>query len=366
MKARQAQPADDAALRRLVRESAMPGWIRLAYGRDPCFETAAATGSETNQTIVVAHQDRILTFGCRAERAVLVNGRPGAVGYLSNLRSTREGRARMALARGFRFLRELHQAGTVPAYLTTVIDANHEAKRVLCAGRAGLPVYHDFGRYLAHALVITRRPPPNTTISAGCRIRTGDTVGAPAISGFLRTAGARRQFFPLIAPDQLGRPPFAGLAAADFLVALDGDRIRGVIAKWDQSACKQVWVQDYAAPLRWLRPACSLLAKGAGYPPLPRSGAQLRILHAAFACIDGDDPALLRALLARLADDHRRAGYHCLAIGLHESDPLSRALDHWPAFTYASRLYLAAWADGEAWLDRLDRDRPPFLELATL
>ena len=63
------------------------------------------------------------------------------------------------LARGYQFLRQLHADRRADFYLTTIADENRAAIRLLTSGRAELPVYNPWGRYITLAI----RPRPDAS-----------------------------------------------------------------------------------------------------------------------------------------------------------------------------------------------------------
>ena len=79
-----------------------------------------------------------------------------------------------------------------------------------------------------------------------------------------------------------------------------------------------------------------------------------------------DDPEVFRSLLERVYAEHQEGGDHFLALGLHERDPLRAALRHFMTFRYTSRCYLVCCDDGLAFVNKLDQEKVPYLELATL
>ena len=76
----------DPALRALLREHAMPGWVELALEREPDFFAAAAATGGLSQTVVALENDTVVGMGCRSVREVYLNGRAASLGYLSGLR----------------------------------------------------------------------------------------------------------------------------------------------------------------------------------------------------------------------------------------------------------------------------------------
>lgn len=356
----------DAALRRMAREQAMPGWIRLAFCREPDWGAGEHVLGHICQTVVALDAaGEVVGCGVRAIRHAYVNGRRTAIGYLCGLRSLPRVRGSLALAQSYRHLRKLHEADRLtPAYLTTIVEANKDVVSLLTSRRSTLPAYLDRGRFITSAILPGRRAacsPPG-----GVEIRTPPEVPMADVLGFLGEEGPKRQFFPVLEQEDLASPRCRGLEAGDFRVATRDGVIIGVAAAWDQTAFRQTVVAGYSPLLRAARPLLNTALRISGRRPLPRAGERLNLFHVAFACVRKDDPAVFAALLERMRADLWKSRHDCLVIGLHERDPLRAALVPFPAFHYASRLYLACWEDGESFCDALRPDLIPHLETAML
>ena len=119
-----ATPDDDAGLREVFRETTMPGMIGLQFLREPNFFESNCVLGGFHQTIVCRDTDtgEIIGCGCRSVRELNVDGRLESVGYLSMLRGKKPFRSLGLMARGYRFLSELHQDGKANFYLTTIAE----------------------------------------------------------------------------------------------------------------------------------------------------------------------------------------------------------------------------------------------------
>ena len=360
-----AGPEHEPQLRALLREHAMPGWVELTLEREPDFFAAAATIGGVSQTIVALEGDTVVGMGCRSVREVYLNGRAASLGYLSGLRLQPAFRRGTALARGYRFLRHLHEDGRTAAYVSTIIEDNRDAMALLAGGRAGLPRYRDLGRYVTFAVALGawrpgRRPRPDVIVSHAA------PSDLDAVVAFLNEHGRRRQFFPVVRRSDFNSRVWQGLDPRNLLVARgDSGRIEGAAACWDQSAYKQTRVIRYRPFLAAVRPLLNAVLHLAGFPRLPAEGAVLPALSLSLVCIRGDDPGTLAALL-NAAHAEYRAGCRWLVIGLHERDPLCRAIRRWTSLRYASRLYAVYWEDGRPVIDALEPEPVPYLEVATL
>lgn len=352
----------DAQLKKLMAETPMPGWIKVAYCREPSFFEALAVEGKHNQVVAVLEEDDLAGMGCRCTKPVYVDGRQAEFGYLGGLRFRESARGGMGLIRGFRFFRELHADARVPAYITTVMEANRIAVNVLTAGRAGMPHYIDSGRYTTYAISTSAV----RKVELRWRVVRGTEMMLPAICRFLNEEGCRRQFFPVISVDDFGSGYLRNLAASDFLVAVDGDAIAGVLAVWNQNGFKQNRVVGYSRTVGLLRRPLNTGLRMAGFSPLPEPGSDLNVLYASFICIAGDNVPVLGDLLRAAHAMHAGSGVHYLLAGFHERDPLSAALRGFRYFEYRSRLYLVCWEDGLGTVNKLDRRRIPYLDPATL
>ena len=269
------------------------------------------------------------------------------------------------LSRAFALFRELHEDGRAPFYLVSIVAGNHPARRLLTSGLPGFPRLRAQDRLVTHAIHLgrLRRPLP---LPRGLRLEAGSEARLPALLDCLDRNGRRRQLAPCWSAETLCRPGHTpGLAASDFALALDGERVVGCLAAWDQGAVKQLVVRGYAGALAAWRPALNLVAPLAGWPRLPAPGTGLRSCYASHRAVDGDDPAVFAALLRAVHNRAVRRGCGYLTIGLGAADPARSVLAGYRATAYDSDLHLAAWADGEAAASEVD-GRLPDPEIALL
>jgi hypothetical protein len=362
MKIALADRSHDSALRALVRSMPMPGSVQLAFAREPSFFGAMQVEGTEHQVIIAQEGERVVGMGCRSIKPVYVNGRPARMGHLGGLRTDPSIRSTTVLARAYAFLRELHRDGGAPAYLSTIVEENNTAMAILTSRRAGLPAYHDLGRYLTHVMPAARVGRPSGPV------RVGPAAGLDPdrVVRFLNEQGRRRQFFPVVAGADLGAGRFRGLHLRDILVATVGGAIVGTMGAWDQAAYRQVIVHGYAQPLRALRPVLNPVLRLSGQPVLPPAGLPLRILYASLVAVADDDPDVLASLVRAVCRRASARGHQVVALGLHERDPLRRGLARIPARVYRSRLFCVAWEDGTPFVDALDRGRVPYLEPGAL
>lgn len=361
-----ATPSDDNALRGLLQRMPMPGNVRLAYLREPSFFDALQVEGRYSEVIIGrdVKTGQIIGLGNRSIKTAFINGQPSPVGYLSSLRLLEEYRGSTYLARGYRLFHDRHLDGRSRLYLTTILEDNVLARKVLTSGRAGLPAYHDYGQYFCMAVSLRQKPRP--THVHGLEIRPAEPGDVPAVIKFWNKEGPNKQFFPQYnAKDlQSAEGLLRELEIKSILLAYSGNQLVGTVAAWDQKKFRQSQVIGYSGKLSLFRLPYNVAARLLGYPILPRPGSYVDYINLALVCILDDDQPVFGALLAELLKRYR-SSYSVLMAGLHEKDPLLPELRQYRHFAYPSRLYVVCWEDGETDFGNLD-ERVPYLELGTL
>lgn len=362
-----ATQADDADLRRLLRENPIAGSISLSFEREPCYFDASIIEGVFHQTIVARESDSgdVIAFGNRSVRPLYVNGQARDIGYMSQLRVNPSYGKGMYLARGlaggFKKYRELHEDGRTPFYLMSVVEDNLPARRLLTSGLPEYPTAREYARMFTYAIYPVRRKrelplPPSLRIVRGDDIRAGDIVD------YLNRNNARKQFAPHWTCDSLF---LSNLSPSDFFLAFDGEHVVGCLACWDQSAFKQTVVRGYSGSLKRWRKVINLLSRFGGVPYLPEPNTPLRYLYASHVAIDDDDPVIFNALLRAVYNHSIEQKYSYFMIGLGESNPFRKTVESYRPLIYISQIYLVDWDDNGDLLGNIDH-RIPGLEIAVL
>jgi len=362
---RPANPADDSAIRDLLRREPMPGRIRLTYRREPDFGLGCEIAGDDCRVLVAADEENGTLAGvaCRWVRNVYINGQEQRIGYLGQLRINSRYRGRWLISRGFSLLKNWHNEDPLPVYLAAIVEGNLEATGVLVKkGRRGFPRFHRVAEYRTLAIDTTR---------AKHLLRANVEVSAPGedefadLAAFLQAQGRKRQFFQKWTREGLVRLSGFGLRGEDLRIARRSGEIAGVAALWDQSAYKQTIIDSYSGWLRALAPLYNLVAPGIGRRALPRPGEELCSAYVSLVCIANSDIGVFRVLLRELYNLARSRRLHYMLIGLDSRDPLLAAAREYSHVLYPSRLYLAEWPGGEGIHEQLD-GRPAYVDIATL
>jgi hypothetical protein len=360
-----AERGDDAELRALLRENPMSGSMQVAFEREPDFFAACAIRGEFHQVGVGRDLEsgRIVGLGTRSIAEAFVNGRPVSFGWLSDLRLAPRYRGGTLVARGYRFLRQLHADGKAGLYGTVIFHDNQAALQTIAATRAGLPAYHDLGVFHCPGINLRRRKP---AMAAGCEILHGRRELLPEIVDCLNRNNARRQFAPVHDVESfIHGNRWKDFQVSDFYVARRNNRVIGVVGRWDQTAFKQTRVISYGKRLRWMVPAANAVQSLLGAPSFPEPGQYVPFFYVSFIAVDRDDAGVFRALLREVYNDSVGSSFRYAMAGLHERDPLLVVLKDYSLTPFAGRLFCVCFADGENEYRALD-GRIPYVEAATL
>jgi hypothetical protein len=359
-----AAPADEPGLRELSRAASMQGTIRMAFDRAPDYFASLRPEGRRTEVLVCREiaSGRVMEVIHRSIRPMWVNGAVTPVGYLSGLRLSPEVQRGMLLARGNKFLRELHSDRQTEFYLCTIIEDNRLALAQLQSGRCGLPHMHDLGRFCGMAVGMR---PVSRRVSGQFQLRPATPADLSELVAFLRREGPKRQFFPVYAPEDFCRNDslLPGLAWEDIILAWEGAELIGTAAAWDQRSFCRWLVAGYAPWLRALRPLLNAVATCWGYPPLPAPGVVPNYFMLSLVCIRDHDTRVFQALLDEIMV-RRRDRFDFLFAGLHERDPLMPELQARRHISMPSRLLAAAWDDGAESIRQLRPELVPYLEIA--
>lgn len=359
-----ADPSDDAQLRARMAADHMDGDISVSFRREPSYFAGSALQGQSVQVIKCTERasGMIVGMGSRLKLLAYINGQACLTGYLGDLRAAPGYRNGTLLARGYRFLRELHSRDPVPFYYSVIFSGNQAALASLTGARAGLPVYRALGRVLTPALHLdfARRALALPGIGFG---RAHDDETEDLIA-FLNAELSKKQFAPIIKLADLRRGGrLAGLSLQDFFVARQGGRIVACVAAWDQTAIRQTHIERYSRMLKWMRPGYNLISRFSPLKPLPAPGARIPYLYFSLIAVRDNNAAVFRGLLRHAYNELRAGPWHYGIASLHERDPLAAVLSDYRRIDASGLLFVVHYPrDGDP-ADVLDA-RPPYVDMA--
>ena len=359
---KRAKPEDEAVIRKLLRDAPMQGAVRLALLREPDANLAAEIEGRKHNTILVMDSDseQVLGTGNRSVRPMYVDGQVRSVGYLGLLRASPGRIAIRRLMAGFRGLEQTHSGDEIAYDLTSIIEDNAAAVRLLERGLNGLPHYRPLAK-LSTFIVSTS----GKAAKARNRVEVASIEDLGDIVSCLQDYLSQYQFAPYwdeqtIRDDRLCN----NLSADDFLIIRDGEKVVSCLAIWDQKTFKQAVVQGYSGLISYLRPALNLLLSILGKPRLPKAPGELNMAYVSHLAVRNNDPVKFIDMVSAARNAAAKKGIEYLALGLTTVHPLHGVMRAaFPHYQYASNLYTVHW-------DRKRTDilhgRIPHVEVAVL
>lgn len=322
---RAAEPGDDAALRRLLRETPLPGGISVTLEREPSF-----FGADVD---VIRHDTVWLDgagCGSRLLKRAWWNGEETDVAYCADLRVHPQERHRSGrlLRHAFEGCDAMQARYPAAVTWTAVFEENIRARRILESGRNGLPVYEDRGRLLCPALLAF---PGKRLPKAGAR-------EWEEIADFINAHRRDRPLAPVVDAESFANGErWPGLRAEDVLMKRENGKIRGVVGLHDVRHCRQIRIHGVPGWLQRLRGPSRLLAGLGLGPVIPAVGEVMPLAYASF--LTAESVTIARELLRAAAAEAARRGLGFVMTAVHEHDPFVPALRGLPRVPFAGRLY---------------------------
>ena len=351
-----ASRADDAAIRRLLRENPMRGSVTLTLEREPDYFLGANLGGGEDRVIVAFEGNQLLCMGRCTTRDAWLNGQVRRVGYLAELRLDARAQGRFDVLRGgYRFFQELHETDPADFYFTSIAADNERARRLLERGLPGLPRYEHIGN-LTTLLVSTR--------TSGATRLTLSPIASDELVTFLNATASRNQLSVSWTKERIGALASHDLPIASFGALRKDGAIVAAAGFWDQRRFRQTIVRGYSPALNIARPFINSVGGVFGFRPLPGIGATLSHAFLSPLAIAAGHDALLSDLVAAFCTRAAVHGINYITVALPSRVAGLAALKRrFRCRAYASRLYRVRWP-GEP--NVAFDDRPLLPDLALL
>jgi hypothetical protein len=343
-----ATPKDDPQLRARMAQDWIAGDICISFRREPNYFAGCRLQGDSVQVITCREtsNNKIVGLGSLCSNLVHVNGVPTRAGYLADLRGDPAYRNGTLLARGYRFLRTLHEADPLPNYYTIIFETNEAALRSLIHSRAGLPAYEPAGKIRTPALHLDF--PKLAIYIEGLNFRRANRNDLSAIVRFLNQRLSLKQFSPIYTESDFGAGGRCSSLPMDhFFLALQGGIIVGTIAAWDQREVRQTHIERYSATLNTFRPFYNLASLISPLKGLPAVGSRVPYLYLCCIATKDNDVAVFRALLRFAYNQLRTGPWHYAVAGLHDLDPLAAVLGEYRGIPTAGLLYQVNFGSNE-------------------
>lgn len=337
-----ATPANEAAIRRLLRENRMNGAVTVGLEREPDYFRGADIAGGEDQTIVAHSGSRLVCMGRCTMRECWMDGSVRRVGYLAELRLDAAARGRFEILRdGYSFFHTQQRKDPEVLYFTSIAADNERARRLLEKGARGLPEY-AFLSELDTLVVAVPHQPRSTKL----HVQRATLEHVPDLLGVLNEHGRRHQLAAVWTANSLRELERQGLPLDRFLLAFHGGEVVACGALWDQRGFRQTMIHGYSGSLSLARPLVNLASVILGRPKLPPAGSVLaHAFLSPLACVAGAE-AILPDFIESAFPLAMRLGAKFLTLGLAAADSrLPTLRRRFSTRTWRSRLYRVDWPD---------------------
>jgi hypothetical protein len=350
---------DEPDIRRLLRENAMEGQLRISLEREPDAFAADFELARAQDFVIARDMNTGEAIGL-CERTVhdcFVNGEPRALPYIGALRVSASHRNKNAIIKGgFAKLRSMvDAAGVLPFAITSISSENMTALRLLGKGLPGLPRYEASGEFSTFLL------------RASGREVAADPVASEELAAAANHWNAQHQFAKVWSRFEVERLSAFGLPPGSCLGIKKSGKLCASIGLWDQRKHRQAVIRHYPAMLRILRPAANAFAAVTGRPPLPRTGQAVSVAVAShFSWTDGLEKTFVQLIKTALARAST-LGIAAVAFGFAGNGLCQRLLrnNFARSMEFQTKLFRVFWPENIARLIEFD-GRPVHPELGIL
>ena len=335
----------------LINSTSVKGDIEVSFTKEPDYLKALKVCADDVQTVIGKVNDKVEILGTRSLKKVYINGEKETLGYLSDLKISKNAKKIHALSEGFKFMKSLMDDSRAKFHIATIIEDNKQGKIALTwtNKNPNIPNFYDLGIMNTYFIL----PVLPIFISKKNNVIRGSMDILDDIVEFLNTEGRKKQFFPIYTKEYFLNLPNFNIE--DFYVATANNEIVGVVAKWEQTSFKQVIIKKYNKKWKWIKRLTGKI--------LPQENEPIKQFYLSFIAIKDNKNSVFEVLLSKIHNDNRHYKYFSLI--LHSKDNLNRSLRKFFSIKYKSRLYITEFMEDEEITNMVD-DRIPYLELAGL
>lgn len=330
---------DDQAIRARFEKDWMPGNVSVTFRREPSFFGSLNLFGESSEVIKCKDKKSgtLVGFGTRYRRQFFYNGQIITGGYLADLRCEPAYRGRGLLARGYKFLHDLHTENPYRAYYSVIYDGNLSAERVLTSGKAGLPQYLDRGLIKTPAVHLDFKLPE--IVLPGVTFRSARELDIPKVIDFLHNEYVKKQFAPAYNMEHFKQLASFGFKIEDLTLAEAKGEIVGTAAAFSPAKFRQTHVEQYSKKLSFFRPFYNTASYLTPLKPLPAVGKEIPYFYLLMPAAKENNARIMDALLRQVYRRYRKGPWHYFIPGFHKDDTFAACLKVYRQIPAAGRLY---------------------------
>ncbi len=335
-----ATDADEAAIRRLLRDNPMHGAISLSFEREPDYSRGMNLAGGSDQTVLAYANSQVVGMGRCTQRDCWLNGAARNTGYLGELRLDATVRGRYGILRdGYSHLLAMQREAPADFYFTSIAADNGRVRRLFENETRGLPHYGFLAELDTLLITVPRNPR-----AVRLRVVTATPSHIPDMIHLLNSP--QQQLAAVWTAERLLSLDKHDLPLSRFRLAFDGAQLVGCGALWDQRQFRQTVIRGYSRALGIARPLLNFVGRIVGTPRLPPVNSVLA--HAFLSPLamarhaENRLPEFIESFLTLAS----QSGIEFLTLALPSDDARLPALrKRYTTRTWRSRLYRVDWPE---------------------
>lgn len=356
---------DDHALRVILAENPMGEDLQVSFRREPNYFDACSVQGDDWQIIKCTDTTtgQIVALASRFILNTWINGEIKQTGYLADLRITQSARKRDILARGYQFLKSLHQQQNIKFYYSLILSNNEPALKLLTSKRAGLPNYIHIGK--VHSPAIFLDFPRSAIRLPGIEIKQADHQSLTSVLSFIKEQSTSKQYAPVFEVQHFDTGRLQGLKPADIYYASKDDEVIASLAIWNQGNFRQTHIERYSTTLNIVKPFVNALAYFSPLKPLPKLGDKIPYVYFAMMHAKDNNTTVFSALLRHVYRQIRKQPWHYAIAGMHEHNPLLPCLLSYRHINSSGELFTVTYEDANE-ANKNVKGSVPHIEMAMI
>jgi hypothetical protein len=359
------QPNEECEIKEFYRNIPTSGNLSFVLEREPSFyEALEVEGNEADVVVVKdSVSNKIVCAAIKSKKNCFIDGEIHRIGYLSGLRILEEYRNGQVLARLFRYFKEVQESDNCSFYITTIFDDNKHAQQILTSKKAGLPFFQDSGIY--YTLIFKPQGVPSF-LQNPYQIRRATEDDLDKISLFLHQEAKNKQFFPVYNEKDFNSKTglLKGLDFKDIALLFHNEKLKGIMALWDQNLFRQWKIKAYSGYFKFIRPVINVAAYFKKMPLLPAANNPINYKTLALVCIENNNQQLFNLLLNELIQSEKKDNRIYIAAGFHQKDPFLQNFP-FPNMKLKSKIFIVYWEKSTTFIPQ-KMEFIPYLELGSL
>jgi len=317
---REASPADNDKLLRLISLAPMEGRIPLRIDRTPDFFNLIRSRGMTI-TFVAEEKGRIVGCFSASQSNMIVNGNTEKVYYLADLRIEPAYQGKTVTARLLNKMGDYLREEGADILFCTAAGGNEKVKP-LFDGRASLPKFESAGAFRVFQIIpLARRMKP-------VKFEISETAMNDEVTDLYNRFHKRYQYCPAVTRENNH--------GNRIIVARENHKVLASLILVDMGFAKQNVLMGLPLSLKIIIFLLRFINRVVPLFNVPAINEPVRILYIrAFAYMEGRGDAF-DGLIRHAGNLAYRGKYHYLAVGIHERDSIAQYFVKYLHFTFHS------------------------------